>query len=249
MDHDETALPPHRGRFLASWPGIVLGSVAIFSLGIVTSGYLLGDGLRRAKAAERAVTVRGVSERDVIANTATWSIGFSQQGPTLAATQPQVARQAQAVRKFFLEAGFKPTEISDTGISVSRERDYNSSVEHIIINRRIGVKSNDIARMKAAFAKQAELVAAGVPLTDSNISYTFTQLDKVKPAMVAEATRDARESAQQFAKDSGAKVGGIKSATQGYFSIEARDGESDYGSGDTPNKKVRVVTTVEFYLD
>jgi hypothetical protein len=68
--------------------------------------------------------------------------------------------------------------------------------------------------------------------------------------MVAAATRNARDAAEQFAKDSGTGVGGIRSATQGYFEITARDGEGGgYGVADTPFKKVRVVTTVEFYLD
>ena len=82
------------------------------------------------------------------------------------------------------------------------------------------------------------------------MAYTFTGLDKIKPPMVAEATKDARRSAEQFAKDSGTGVGGIKNATQGYFEVTARDGDSGGGWGvsDTPFKKVRVVTTIDFYL-
>jgi hypothetical protein len=81
------------------------------------------------------------------------------------------------------------------------------------------------------------------------MTYSFTGLNTIKPAMVAAATRDARSAAEQFAKDSDTAVGGIKSATQGYFSVEARDGEqSGYGVADTPFKKVRVVTTIDFYL-
>ena len=82
------------------------------------------------------------------------------------------------------------------------------------------------------------------------MSYSFTKLNEIKPEMAAEATRDARASAQQFAEDSGADVGTIKSATQGYFSIEARDGSTGgWGKADSPFKKVRVVTTVNFSLD
>ena len=84
------------------------------------------------------------------------------------------------------------------------------------------------------------------------MQYVFTRLNAVKPAMIAEATRNARESAGQFARDSGTGVGGIRSATQGYFSIGPRDGdeaEEGYGGRDSPFQKVRVVTTIEFYLD
>ena len=97
----------------------------------------------------------------------------------------------------------------------------------------------------------ADLVGRGVFLEEgSAMSYAFTGLNAIKPEMVAEATKDARASAEQFADDSGASVGAIKDATQGYFTIEARDGDSGgWGVSDTPYKKVRVVTTVNFSLD
>src|SRR6476661_11284571 len=99
---------------------VLLGAVAIFAVGLTTSGYVLGDGLRRAKMAERTVTVRGVSERDVTADLATWSIGFSQQGADLAPVQQSVDSQARSVRAFFQRAGFRPEEIADSDVGVSR---------------------------------------------------------------------------------------------------------------------------------
>ena len=119
------------------------------------------------------------------------------------------------------------------------------------MRQRIVLRTKDIDRAQRAVRSQADLVRKGVVLEDgSGISYTFTELNAIKPAMVAEATRDARAAAEQFAKDSGADVGGIRKATQGYFSIDARDGEAGgWGIGDTPFKKVRVVTTGDFALD
>jgi hypothetical protein len=98
---------------------VLLGAVGIFSLAMVGSGYLLGDGLRRAKMADRSVSVRGVSERDVTADLATWTVSFAEKGDTLAPVQQTIDRQAWAVRDFFRRAGFKPGEIRDTGISVN----------------------------------------------------------------------------------------------------------------------------------
>src|SRR3954467_4280108 len=93
---------------------LLLGAVAIFSIGLTASGYVRGDGLRRAKMAERTVTVRGVSERNVTADLATWSVDFSHQGTDLAPVQQSVDQQARAVRAFFLRAGFRPDEIADS---------------------------------------------------------------------------------------------------------------------------------------
>jgi hypothetical protein len=101
---------------------VLLGAVAIFAIGLTTSGYVLGDGLRRAKMAERSVTVRGVAERNVTADLATWSVDFSHQGEELGPVQASVDGQARMVRAFFQRAGFKPDEISDSDVGLNRER-------------------------------------------------------------------------------------------------------------------------------
>jgi hypothetical protein len=102
---------------------VLLGAVAIFSIGLTTSGYLLGDGLRRAKMAERSVTVRGVSERNVTADLATWSVSFSHEGTELGPVQQSVDQQARAVRAFFQRAGFRPEEITDSDVAQPRTAD------------------------------------------------------------------------------------------------------------------------------
>lgn len=237
---------------------LMLGAVAIFATGLTTSGYALGDGLRRYKLAEhRTVTVRGVSERDVTADLATWTVGFSHQGTELGPVEQSVERQAAAVRAFFERAGFRPSEITDTDISLSREQPTDRDgepvgLQRLTVSRSIQLRTGDVNRARAAFARQAELLRAGVELSGSNVSYTFTRLNELKPEMIAEANRNARRSADQFASDSGVSVGKMKTASQGYFSVGARDGEDcdDCGSsgGSTPFQKVRVVTTIDYHI-
>lgn len=102
---------------------VLLGAVGIFALGLTTSGYALGDGLRRYKLAEhRTVTVRGVSERNVTADLATWPVSFSHEGTELGSVQQAVDQQARSVRSFFLRAGFRPQEITDYDVSLSRQQ-------------------------------------------------------------------------------------------------------------------------------
>jgi hypothetical protein len=233
---------------------VLLGAVAIFAVGLTASGYVLGDGLRRAKMAERSMTVRGVSERDVTADLATWSVDFSHQGTELGPVQQSVDQQARSVRAFFQRAGFRPAEITDSDVSLSREhpREGEGGPDKLTVRRTIQLRTNDVLKARAAYARQAELLHDGVELSGTSISYTFTRLNDVKPGMIAEANRNARRSAEQFARDSGAAVGRIKSASQGYFSIGPRDGEQceDCGSsgGTSPFQKVRVVTTIDYDL-
>ncbi len=237
---------------------VILGAVAIFAIGLTTSGYALGDGLRRSKMAEhRSVTVRGVSERNVTADLATWSVNFSHQGADLNSVQQSVDQQARTVRAFFERAGFRADEVNDADVSVAREQQRDNlgrpvGPQLLVVRRSIQLRTNDVMKARSAFTRQAELLRDGVELSGTSISYTFTGLNALKPQMIAEANRNARLSAEQFARDSGADVGRIKTASQGYFSVGARDGEDcdDCGSsgGSSPFQKVRVVTTIDYDL-
>ena len=233
----------------------LLGAAALLSFGVVAGGYLLGDGLRRAKMAERSVTVRGLAERNVVADLATWTVAFSETGTELGPLQASTDEKSRAVRAFFQRAGFPADAVSDTGASVNQFFDSNRQQNVVTVRRRLQLRTTDVMRARAAFARQADLIRAGVALEEgSGIVYSFTHLNAIKPEMIAEGTKSARQAAQQFANDSGTGVGGIKSASQGYFSVGPRDGDVEAGGGgggsgsDSPFQKVRVVTTIDFYL-
>jgi len=248
---DDSLVPPTRSIPFYRQPGTAgwLAGSAILAAGLMVGGFALGDGLRRAHRADRAVTVRGLAERNVIADLATWTIAYSATAGDLAGAQAGVDRDTVQIRAFFKDLGFPGDALQPTGVNVSQSSDQG--VTRYTVRQRISLRSNDIKRAEAAVRRQFDLVKRGVMLDEgSGMAYTFTRLNDIKPAMVAEATRDARAAAEQFAKDSGSQVGAIKSATQGYFSIDSRDGDSGGGWGvaDTPYKKVRVVTTVDFYL-
>lgn len=226
-----------------------LASAAILAIGLIVGGYLLGDGLTRARQADRSVTVRGLAEKDVMADLATWTIAYSATATNLSSAQASIDRNSRAIRDYFRELGFPADALQPTGVNVSQYTD--NGVPRFTVRQRMTLRSHDIKRAQDAVRRQFELVRRGVVLEEgSGMSYTFTKLNDIKPGMVAAATKDARSAAEQFAKDSGTSVGSIKNATQGYFSIDARDGDSGGGWGvsDTPYKKVRVVTTINFYL-
>lgn len=227
----------------------VLAGTAILSFGLVSGGYLLGDGLTRAHEADRSVTVRGLNERNVTADLATWTIAYSASATDLATAQAGVDRDSAEIKAFFKELGFPDDALQPTGANVSTYT--QDGITRFTVRQRMTLRTSDIDRAQRAVKRQFDLVRRGVLLEEgSGMAYTFTQLASIKPAMVAAATKDARAAAEQFAKDSGTGVGGIKKATQGYFEISARDGAGggEWGVADTPFKTVRVVTTVDFYL-
>lgn len=227
------------------------GTAAILAVGVVIGGYELGNGLLRAKDAERAVTVRGLAERDVTADLATWTISYSTTSTSIAEAQAKVRADTATIEGFFRELGFPAEALQPTGANVSSSTDQNG-VTSYTVRQRLALRTNDIARAQKAVARQFDLVNRGVFLEEgSGMAYAFTKLNDIKPEMVAAATKDARAAAQQFAKDSDSGVGKIRDATQGYFEVTSRDGDSGggWGQADSPYKKVRVVTTVSFTLD
>lgn len=246
------ATPASNGRF--DWAKdrnkTLLAAAGLIGISFAAGGYLLGDGLVRAKTVERSVTVRGLAEKDVVADLASWTLSYSATEPDLASAQAKVAADTQAIRNYFTKLGFPAEAIVPAGVNVSSYTN-DQGFTRTTVNQRMQFRTTDVKRAQAASARQFELVSAGVGLAEgSNISYSYTKLNDIKSEMVAIATQDARKVAEQFARDSGASVGAIKSASQGYFEINARDGTSEgYGVSDTPNKTVRVVTTINYYLN
>lgn len=248
-DSDNDGQTQARRSALVARGAPALLPAGILAIGLVLGGWFIGDSLRRAKVADRAVTVRGLAEREVTADLATWTLAYSATAPDMASAQSSVDRDSQSIRAFFAELGFPADALQPTGVNVQTFN--NNGVISFTVRQRMTLRTTDVARAQRAVKQQFDLVRRGVMLEEgSGMAYTFTRLNTIKPAMVAAATKDARAAAEQFARDSGVSVDGIKTATQGYFEITARDGDGGGGWGvsDTPYKKVRVVTTIDFYL-
>ena len=231
-------------RLLAA--ATVLG--LLLALGLAAAGALVGSALYRARAAERIVTVKGLSEREVPADLVIWPVVFSVTGGDLAGLQARVEEDAATIRAFLSKLGFEESEMSLSAPRVTDREGQgypNQPVDRYLVEATLTLRSGKIEPARRAIERSGDLVKQGVTLIRSyeyTTQYLFTGLEAIKPEMIAEATRDARRAAQQFAADSGSEVGAIRQAQQGYFSIEDRDPFSP------EHKRVRVVTTVEYFL-
>lgn len=219
------------------------------ALGIVVAGYLVGEALIQARSSQRAVSVRGLAERQVPANLALWPIVFTVTSDDLGDLQRKADEGVAKVRAF-LASDFPAEQVS---VSAPRVQDREAQgmrgdgrpLDRYTAEVTVTVRSDKIDAVRNSIQRSGELVKQGVAVIRSyeyNTQYLFTDLEKIKPEMIAEATKDARRAAEQFAKDSGSSVGAIRNAQQGLFSIEDRDQFSP------EFKKVRVVTTVDYYL-
>jgi hypothetical protein len=230
-------------------PALVLG--LFLCAGLLGLGWFVTRGLVEFKARDRTVAVKGLSEREVPADVAIWPIRFNLTGDDLAALYASVEQSNARVIEFLRAKGFGDTEISVAAPSiVDREaqgyaRDQGPRFRYTATST-LTVYSNRVDAVRAAMNDLVALGKQGIALTgqdyEARTQFLFTKLNELKPAMVEEATRNAREVANRFAKDSQSTLGKIRSASQGQFSIEDRDSNTPYV------KKVRVVSTVEYYL-
>jgi hypothetical protein len=220
-------------------------------LGLAGLGWLLGKAAIDVKEYERTVTAKGLSEREYPADEVIWPISFSVAGNDLTAVYEELDQTSQRVRDFLTATGLKDEEITlATPILTDKLAqawgDGQGAEYRYVASRTVTVYSNQVAEVRAAMGSLVELGKKGIAFTGDNYSnqveYLFTRLNEVKPEMIEEATRNAREVAGKFAADSESKLGKIRSASQGQFSIEPRDTNNPH------IKKVRVVSTVEYYL-
>ena len=135
------------------------GTAAILAVGMIAGGYLLGDGLLRAKDAERAVTVRGLAERDVTADLATWTISYSASSTSLAEAQAKVRADTQSIEAFFKELGFPADALQPTGANVTSFT--NEGITTFTVRQRLALRTEDITRAQKAVARQFDLVGRG----------------------------------------------------------------------------------------
>ena len=235
-----------QGNTLAA---LVLG--ALVGLGIASAGFATAGALRDVRESQRSVAVKGLAEREVDADLAIWPVTFKETGDDLAELQRRVDAKREVVAAFLVESGFPREEIS---FAVPRIMDRQAEAmgqpgrpagPRYLEQATVIVRSRNVAAVKKAMDRAGLLVARGVMLAqdwENRPQFLFNGLNAIKPEMIEQATLSAREAAAKFAKDSGSKVGKIRSASQGLFTVSDRDPNS-------PERKVvRVVTTVDYFL-
>ncbi len=222
-------------------------AAALIALGLAGAGWFAAQGMAHLRTADRYVTVKGSADKLVDADLAVWPITFTVNGNDLTGVQAAITGNAGTVRDFLGKAGFQPTEITVSPTRVEDRWAYsygdNRPPERYRATASVTLRTEKVKQLLPVISRSGELLNAGVLITEgSDPQYDFKALQSIKPGLIAEATANARKAAEQFAKDSGSVVAGIRTANQGTISIEDRDQTSPF------IKNVRVVTTVEYFL-
>ena len=223
----------------------------VISLGISVLGLSIYKAQMDAKDRDRVVQVRGLAEREVPADYVIWPVAFQEMGNDLSALYKILQEKSEVLQKFLLENGISKEEISisapdivDTQGEIYSERKFPYRYKATFV---VTVASSKVDVARSIMGKQGELLNQGIAFVDNDYRYrkifSFNGLNEIKPAMIEEATRNARAAADKFARDSESKLGKIKTASQGQFTIDDRDENTPY------IKKIRVVTAVQYFLE
>jgi hypothetical protein len=234
---------------------IIVCGLAI-SVGPGVGGYFIGKAIERFKTHDRTVVVKGLSEREVKSDLAVWNLTFKASGNDLVALDHKMVTSKEAVMEFLKTQGFDGGEIKPGTANVTDKlaRDWGDQKDiqnRYILEDSVSIRSTKVDLVKKTTGEMGELIKKEI-IVSGDPSYYYTKFSELRPEMIGEATRSARQAAIQFANDSGARVGYIRSANQGAFSISGKDNygdQNDYNEIRSLEKKIRVVSTVTFSLE
>ena len=233
-----------KDRFQVAAAGLFIG------LGLLVLGVFIKSGIQSFKSMDRVVAVKGLSEKEVMADRVIWPLMYKEVGNDLQVVNTSMAIKNKAIVSFLEASGVSPEEITVSApeiMDMEAERYVNQGIRYRYnATSVVTVYSTKVDLVRKLMQNQGELVKKGIALSGEDYRYQkqflFTGLNGVKPGMIEEATQNARASAEKFARDSNSKLGKIRTADQGQFSITDRDANTPY------IKIVRVVTTINYYL-
>jgi hypothetical protein len=226
---------------------------ASFILGIffVIGMYIFGRHILETRKSTQYVSVKGLAEKEVKADLGSWVIAASSADNNIDHLKSNINQQLFNARAWLIEKGFSESEIKVEELSIL-ENIYGQTQARYTANLQISVATAKVDLLDAMSGLVNQLIDKGVALTGdrwvTRPRYFFTKINEVKPDLLAEATQAALKSAEEFAENSGAKVGGIRQASQGVISLipsnRVNDSEEFF-----LHKIARVVTSIDYYIE
>ncbi len=219
-------------------------------MGLMVLGLMIPRAVGEFRSYDRTVNVKGLCEKEVKADKVIWPVVYKVMADDIQSIYDQTDRNNETIMAFLTKGGIGKAEITVSVPNISdkyaNEYGSNDRAFRYIATNVITVCSDKVDLVLELMSKQSDLLKRGI-VTGGNswenpVEFKYEGLNDIKPEMIEEATKNAREAAEKFAKDSDSRLGKIRTANQGTFTIENRDSNTPY------IKKVRVVTSVTYYL-
>lgn len=233
--------------------GKSVAAAVILAAGIVIAGWLLYRGVVHFKDSDRVVSVKGLSEKEVKADRVIWPLVYKLAGNDVASLYNTIENNNSKIVSFLVSNGIAEDEITVSPaevVDMDAERYVSQGVKYRFnVTSVLTVSTDKVDLVVDLMSRQGDLLRQGIAVGSGDdyryrtqFLYTSQSLNEIKPVMIEEATRNARIAAEKFARDSESRLGKIKRANQGQFSISDRDANTPY------IKTVRVVTSVDYLL-
>ena len=217
-----------------NWPLVIGGVLLVFAL-------LFFAAARGFSDQGSYVEVKGLSERIVKADTAIWSINFEVKSNNIDALYADIEKNISAIRAFLKAKGFEDSEINVAPVNIYQDT-YREALFRYNSNNQLSVYTNKVDAVKSASKDTLLLVKEGVTMNGNSVEFQFSDINSIKPEMLAESVKNAKDTAKQIAKESGSSIGGLSRGNQGVFDITDKD------PGSPEFKKIRLVSTLRFLL-
>jgi len=188
------------------------------------------------------VEVKGLSEKIVKADVAIWSINFDVKSNDVDSLYASIEKNTSIINAWLLAKGFEASEINVAPVNIYQDT-YKDSLFRYNSSTQLSVYTKKVDLIKSSSKDTLSLVKQGITMSQNSIVFEFSDINSVKPEMLAEAIKNAKDTATQFAKESGSRLGGVARGNQGVFDI------SDKDPGSPEFKKIRVVSTLRFLLN
>ena len=216
----------------------VSGAIVLFSILISVAFFLSAQDFSKQGS---YVEVKGLSEKIVKADTAIWAMSFEVKSNNIDTLYADIEKNITTIKLFLTEKGFEATEINVAPVNIYQDTYKDAAFRYNSTNQ-VSVYTKKVDLAKATSNETLMLVKKGVVLNQNNISFEFSDINSIKPEMLADAIKNARDTASQFANNSGSTVGSVTRGNQGVFDITDKDpGSPEY-------KKIRLVSTLRFLL-
>lgn len=216
----------------------ISGAVIVFSILISGAFYISAKDFSKQGS---YVEVKGLSEKIVKADTAIWSLSFEVKSNNIDTLYSDIEKNITAIKTFLVEKGFEASEINVAPVNIYQDT-YKDAAFRYNSNNQVSVYTKKVDLAKATSNETLLLVKRGVVLNQNYISFEFSDINSIKPEMLADAIKNARDTAAQFANNSSSTVGSVTRGNQGVFDITEKDpGSPEY-------KKIRLVSTLRFLL-
>lgn len=238
----------------------------IIATGIAAVGFalglgLLGNAIKNRNNSENTISVTGLGSKKFTSNLITWDGNFSRNSFELKEAYAQLANDKKVIENYLISKGVSKNDLVFSAVDIQKQYNYSNdsngnshqTFSGYQLSQKVSIESSDVARIENLSRNITEIINLGIEFTSSQPNYFYTQLANVKQAMIADATKDAKDRAEKIATNAGSQLGSLKKATMGVIQITAPNSNEDYSYGGTFNtnskeKEASITIKLEYHV-